>query len=265
MVASLLSRSYTLPSRPFEVTSEDGVRLLGTRVAGPPIPLVFCHGFLGWHRKGRLVRFAEMLARWFTVYAFDTRGHGASGGLCTYGDQEYLDVEAVVRLARAEMDGTVVTLGASMGGIAVIRHAAFRDGVDAVVSVSTPARWRGHESRAVRRVRLITATRAGRRLGRGLGVRLSSTWNWPDDPEDVVGRIAPVPLILVHGRDDHFFDEEEAWRLYRRAQPPKRLMLATRFGHAEDGFTDGFAERIARRLYETLGLPWPADERGGSA
>ncbi len=147
----------------------------------------------------------------------------------------------------------------------MLRQAAFRSGADAVVAVSTPARWDGHGSRAVRRVRLITATRPGRRVARALGVRLTSTWDWPDDPEDVVGKIAPTPLIIVHGRDDHFFEEEEAWRLYHRAQEPKWLMLADRFGHAEDGFTDEFARRIARRLYSVMGLSWPARPRESHA
>ena len=57
--------------------------------------------------------------------------------------------------------------------------------------------------------------------------------------------IGGVPLLLVHGRDDHFFDEEQAWLLYRRAGEPKRLMLASRFGHAEDGYTSAFARHIS--------------------
>ena len=255
VIHRLLSRAYRLPTRPFWVETDDGIRLIGARVgvAGPM--LVFCHGFLGWHRKAAIVDFVEHLARWFTVYVFDTRGHGMSGGRSTFGDREYLDVDAVVRRAREDSGESLATLGASMGGIAVLRHAAFRDEVDAVMAVSTPARWDGHRTAAVRRMRLITATRGGRGLMRGLGVRVATTWGWPDDPEEVVGKIAPTPVIIVHGRDDHFFDVEDAWRLYRRAGEPKRLMLARRFGHAEEGFSRAFAERAARRLYEAMGPP----------
>jgi fermentation-respiration switch protein FrsA (DUF1100 family) len=96
------------------------------------------------------------------------------------------------------------------------------------------------------------ATRAGRRLAWALGVRLAPLGSWPESPEEAVGRIAPTPLILVHGRDDHFFDEEEAWRLYRRAREPKRLMLAARFGHAEDGLTPALAGVLAERILELL-------------
>src|SRR5437588_11948797 len=130
---ALLSRSYRLRAERFEVTTEDGVRLAGDRLGNADVALVFCHGFLGWHRKPRLVRFQEELARRFTVYAFDFRGHGRSGGRSSFGVDEVRDIEAVVRLARKQGKERVVTFGGSMGGIAVIRHAALLGGIDGVV------------------------------------------------------------------------------------------------------------------------------------
>ena len=251
---TLRSRTYRDAS-PFAIETEDGVRLRGSRVGREGPSLVFCHGFLGWHHKDRIVRFVEALASRFVVYAFDLRGHGASGGLCTYGDREALDVDAVVRMAREERgDQPLATLGVSMGGVAVLRQAAINRGVDAVIAISTPARWDGHRSRAVRQIQWLASTPRGRRLAPKLGVRLAEHSAWTDSPEDLIERIAPTPVVIVHGRDDHFFDEEEAWRLYRRAGDPKRLMLAARFGHAEDGLTPGFAQRLAPRIIETLAL-----------
>jgi fermentation-respiration switch protein FrsA (DUF1100 family) len=121
-----------------------------------------------------------------------------------------------------------------------------------VVAVSTPARWDGHHSDAVRRLTWLTATPSGRWLLQAFGVRTSGAWEWVKAPAELVDRIAPIPLVIVHGRDDHFFDEEEAWFLYRRAGGPKRLLLADRFGHAEDGYTAGFARQIARIVLETV-------------
>jgi pimeloyl-ACP methyl ester carboxylesterase len=256
-VLAPMGRRYRVPVSPFELQTKDGVRIVGARIGRRPAALVFCHGFMGWHRKGRIVRVAEALSRWFTVYAFDFRGHGRSGGLSTFGDQEILDVEAVVRMARADGMDPVVTVGGSMGGVAVVRHAALLGGVDAVAAVSTPAGWDGHGSEAVRRMSSLTGTARGRRFARALGVRLSDRWDDPASPEEVAADIAPVPLLVFHGRDDHYFDEEQAWRLYRAAREPKRLFLSGRFGHGEDGYTAGFAEVLAGRLYEALGAPWP--------
>jgi uncharacterized protein len=249
--ALLRSRPYRI-SRSFAVTTEDGERLVGARLGRGGPALVFCHGFLGWHRKVGIVRFVERLAERFVVYALDLRGHGASTGVCTFGDRELLDVDAAVALARRETGGPVVTVGLSMGGIAVLRQAAFRDGVDAVVSVSSPARWDGHTSRAVAQMRWLSTSDRGRFFARALGARISTRWGKPEEPEDVIARIAPTPVIVVHGRDDHIFDEEEAWRLYRRAGEPKRLVLATRFGHAEDGLSERFADLLAERVLAVL-------------
>jgi pimeloyl-ACP methyl ester carboxylesterase len=236
----------------FETVTEDGVRLRGDRLGTGDIALVFCHGFLGWRTKGRLVLFQESLARRFTVYAFDLRGHGESEGLSAFGALEHLDVDAVVRRSRQDGLLTVVTLGGSMGGIAVIRHAALLGGVDGVVAISTSASWDGHRSKAVRRLAWLTASRSGRSLLRSAGVRVVPAFSRVEAPAELVGKISPIPLLIVHGRDDHFFDEEEAWLLYQRAGSPKRLLMTGRFGHAEDGYTPAFAERVGQAVTEMI-------------
>jgi fermentation-respiration switch protein FrsA (DUF1100 family) len=98
----------------------------------------------------------------------------------------------------------------------------------------------------------ITSTDRGRRIARTLGVRVAESWGDPESPEEVAGRISPIPLLVMHGRDDHFFDEEQAWRLYRAAGEPKRLLLAAPFGHAEDGYSPASAELLARRVHDVL-------------
>ena len=82
-----------------------------------------------------------------------------------------------------------------------------------------------------------------------------------EEPAELVGRIAPTPLVIVHGRDDHFFDEEQAWLLYGRAGQPKRLLLARRFGHAEDGYSVGFGGRVASKSSLREPTPRPSTSR----
>src|SRR5262249_42065129 len=168
------------------VRTDDGVRLRGHRLGSAPAALVFAHGFLGWHRKPRLVEFQESLARRFTVYGFDLRGHGASERVSSFGMYEFLDVDAGVRRGRADGFARVATLGGSMGGIAVIRQAALRGGVDAVVSASAPARWRGHRSAAVRRLTALTSSASGRAALRAAGARVVNPWPEAEDPVDLV-------------------------------------------------------------------------------
>jgi pimeloyl-ACP methyl ester carboxylesterase len=258
----ILSHRFGVASRRFAVVTSDGVRIAGGRLgdaAGDRPALVLAHGMWGWHRKPRVARLAEALAARFDVYAFDLRGHGRSGGACTYGDREVEDVEAVVRLARGDGRRAVATVGASLGAIAVIRHAALFGGVDGVAAISPLVRWDDHrsDSLAWRRMRALWASERGRGVSRAvLGARLAPDRDAPRPPEALVGSIAPVPLTIVHDRDDRLFPEEEACRLYRAAGRPKRLLLGARFGHAEDGFGPRFAGSLGDRLLDDLGVGW---------
>src|SRR4026209_658403 len=144
-LARAMSRRFEVAdASPFEVVTNDGVRLIGTRLGDADPAILLCHGFSGWHTKARSAMFAEAFARWCTVYAFDFRGHGQSAGETTFGALEVHDIAAVLERARSGCHGPVATFGWSMGGVPAIRHAALVGGIDAVVSISAPARWDGH-------------------------------------------------------------------------------------------------------------------------
>ena len=112
----------------------------------PRATVVLVHGLAATKDHPELVTVADALAdRGLDVIAYDARGHGASGGLCTLGDLERHDVAAAVELARSH-GRPVVVVGASMGGIAVLRYAATDPDLAGVVTVSSPADWRLHAS-----------------------------------------------------------------------------------------------------------------------
>lgn len=89
---------------------------------GPAI--VVAHGFTGALERPAVRRAAEVLGRNAAVVTFSFRGHGRSGGRSTVGDREVLDLAAAVRWARELGHRRVATVGFSMGGSVVLRHAA---------------------------------------------------------------------------------------------------------------------------------------------
>ncbi|MDP8977740.1 MAG: alpha/beta fold hydrolase [Actinomycetota bacterium] len=246
---------FTAPHRDLMLRAGDGVRLAASLLPGPAGPpatvpaVVVAPGFGAHRRKPAYVRLAEGLTAQAAVLAVDPRGHGDSEGVCTLGDREALDVVAAARWLLERGHRWVVAVGASMGGVAVLRAAAGDAGVDidAVCAISVPAVWGVSDTRAARALARIVARGWYRGLaGAALRVRITRTWADVDEPLDLVGRVAPRPLLLVHGADDHFFAPEHARRLYDGAGGPCTLWLEPAgFGHAEDGLNGAFVDRLA--------------------
>lgn len=245
---------FTTAHRDVTLRAGDGVRLAASHLAGPAGPpatvpaVALAPGFGAHRRKPAYVCLAEGLAAHAAVLAVDPRGHGDSGGVCTLGDREALDVVAAARWLRERGHRWVAAVGASMGGVAVLRAAAGGAGadIDAVCAISTPAVWGVRDSRAARALARIVARGWYRGLaGAALRVRITRTWADVERPLDLAGRVAPRPLLLVHGADDHFFGAQQARLLYDAAGGPRTLWVEPAgFGHAEDGFTPAFAGRL---------------------
>ena len=235
---------------PLAVCTDDGVRLTGVRFGIPSaIAFVVGHGFCGSWRS--VVPIAQKLAVRGSVYALDFRGHGDSGGRSTLGNFEAFDVRAVVALAREECGpaARVVTIGASMGAIAVLREAAYFASSDAVVSISAPATWTGQKRRARLLGMLVTSS-----LGRAVASRFFSTqvepeWMWPPAPVELVPLISK-PLLFVHGATDRFVRPTEARLLNAAAGKLGSLRVIARYGHAEAGFD----ERVVALIDREIGL-----------
>lgn len=242
--------TFHMPHSHFRCTTIDGVPIAGTMLGGTTgdTALVLAHGFMGYRTKPKSSRLADALASRYPVFTFDLRGHGESGGACTGGAVEHLDIEAVAGYARLKGFSRIVTIGWSLGGIAVVRHGVEIGNVQGVVAISTPAQWGGH-SKAVRRVSWMFVTKVGRTLVRELmGTRIDLRSEMPDPPAAIIKGIAPAAVLIVHGTDDHFFGPDAGRELFDAAAEPKRLLQFDRFGHAEDGFSSAFAARLCTEI-----------------
>ncbi len=215
----------------------DGVLLSGRwweATKGRGTAAVLVPGFTGSKDDRALVAVAEALREaGHDVLSYDARGHRGSGGLCTLGDLERHDVAAAVELARERAD-RVVLVGASMGAIAVLRHAATDTDLAGVVAVSSPARWRIPRTARSLLAALVTQTSPGRRLAaRRMGVRLAPRWTNAEPPRALATRIT-VPLAVVHGERDRFIPRVEARVLADAASGRCRLEVVPGMGHGFD-------------------------------
>lgn len=198
--------------------------------------VVLVHGFAATADHPPVVAVAEALhQQGLFVVSYDARGHGRSGGHCTLGDAEQLDVAAAVEVARAHAEHVVV-VGASMGAIAAVRYAAgpHAEELAGVIAVSCPARWRLPRNPRALLAAGLTRTRLGRMLARRhLRVRLSATWASPTPPVDLVTAVR-APIAFVHGERDRFIPLHDAYDLFAVAPEPRHLEVVPAMGHAYD-------------------------------
>lgn len=231
------------------------------------LAVVIAHGFTGALERPAVRRAAAHLSRYGGVITFSFRGHGRSGGRSTVGDLEVLDLDAVARWARRLGYDSVATVGFSMGGSVVLRHAGMGaaagrrpstawEGVDAVVSVSSPARWYYRGTAPMRRLHWIVTRPAGRLVSRyGLKTRIHPVeWNpVPMSPVEAVPYIAPTPLLIVHGDRDGYFPLDHPLSLAAAAgEGGAELWIERGFGHAENAADPALLDRIGHWLTDRV-------------
>ncbi|MET8559067.1 alpha/beta fold hydrolase [Streptomyces flaveolus] len=218
-----------------------------SRTASGDLVFVIAHGFTGDVDRPHVRRVAAVLRGYGAVVTFSFRGHGRSGGRSTVGDKEVLDLAAAVDWARDLGHARVVTVGFSMGGSVVLRHAALHGGTDAVVCVSAPARWYYRGTAPMRRLHWLVTRPEGRLVGRyGLRTRIHHR-DWdpvPLSPVQAVPKIAPTPLLIVHGDRDGYFPLDHPRMLAEAAGEHGDLWVEPGMGHAEHAADDALMARI---------------------
>lgn len=175
------------------------------------------------------VRYVDWLpAEGYNVLEFDYRGYGLSAGSPSR-EGVYQDSLAAVRYAESRPDvdrQRLLLLGQSLGAAQAI----------AVAGSGQFPELRG----VIAESGFSSYTRIARE--KVLNIPLLGYLIWPftpllvsdgHAPEDVVGHIAPIPLLLIHGRLDPIVPYSHAERLYAAAGSPKLLWTIDNGGHTE--------------------------------
>lgn len=228
-----------LPYDSITLQTSDGVRLAGWRLvpATPRGVIIVQHGY-GTCRADPLALIALLFRAGYAVMCVDFRGHGESGGTCSFGRAERLDVQAM--LAAIGKDPQLQALpigylGISMGGAIGLLTAAEDPRIRVVVSDSSYAWIGAMVARYQQLMYHLPVVPFGWLSALCLGATLRTPLSRLD-PVRAIGRIAPRPVLLIHGDQDLTIPMPHARALYAAAQEPKELWVVPGAGHVTSVF-----------------------------
>jgi len=79
-------------------------------------------------------------------------------------------------------------------------------------------------------------------------------------PVEVVARIAPRPVLIVHCALDSLIDVQDAYRLFQAAREPRDIWIVPNLGHAQarDHLRDEYVQRITEFYVRAFAHSAPA-------
>lgn len=177
--------------------------------------------------------------------------------LCRRGDPDPADTARWAHTGRTEARSPAHARSAADRLAGALPHAR----PDAVAAVSAPARWFYRGTAPMRRVHRAIEGPVGRLVSQvGLRTRVHhQAWDpVPLTPVAAVGRIAPVPLLVVHGDRDPYFPLDHPRSLAAAGDPRHmELWIEPGFGHAENAAPPALLDRIADWAVRSARPPAP--------
>jgi len=202
--------------------------------------VIVCHG-LGANKSNQLTLAAHFLPAGFNVLIFDFRAHGESGGQVTsYGDLERNEVLAAVhwlRTTRPKESQRIFGVGASMGAAALL--AAAGEDSDDARAINAIAVYGTYDSLYDLAANIITSRLYPpmdwlmMRVALPLASLHAGTHLSKFAPVRSLDRIAPRPIMFIHGTDDTIIPFPRGEALYNAASQPKYRLWIQKGDHNE--------------------------------
>jgi len=237
-----------------KLRTSDGVQLYGWWMP-PKKPyikkaIIFAHGRSVDRRQG--MRFAKALHKaGFGMVTFDFRNSGRSQkAFNSMGYHEQKDITKVVDFLYKKGIRKIGIFGFSMGAATGILAMAKDKRIDAGVFEASYAdlgdalAHLGKARYGISRYPFLPAILGWFAIRGGLSV---------DElhPERYIARIAPRPILLMHGTWDFIIPPSHGERLYKAAREPKELWMVPKAKHAEIWQRMGvLAERKVTRFFQ---------------
>jgi len=239
-------------------TAADGVTLVGWWIPAPGSSrtIICLHGYAGSCDPD--LEYAVALHKaGFTLLYFDFRAHGRSEGqLTSIGALEVQDCQAAIRYAVERGSRSIGLLGFSMGGrVALLTAAEHPDGVKALISDGGPARLTTAIAADLREKHLPGFLSAPLAFIIVLGMSILTLRNlFVSDPYYRTSKLAPLPVLFIHGGKDPHTRMDELERMIHQAGEHAESWVVPQAGHrnVQDFVGKEYIERVIAFFDRTL-------------
>lgn len=215
--------------------SPDGITLRGWYFPSgtPDSPAILYAPATSKDQRSGLSLVKPFHAAGYSALLFSYRGHGRSDGNpigFSYGAHESLDVDAAVSyLHNVRGASSVGAIGHSAGAVAIILSAARNPQLNVVVAASPFASveeiWNTNKPDLIPTPMFDLMLRTS---------EICKDYERSQvRPVDVIDRISPRPILIIHGTNDKRITQEQAQMLFNEAAEPKEFWLLEGLSHAE--------------------------------
>jgi uncharacterized protein len=223
--------------------------------------ILLCPGYSA-DKSTQLNLVRQLVPECFNVLAIDFRARGDSDGqLSTFGDLERRDVLAAVHwlLTEHPQQATkIYGIGESTGAAALIAAAADpgADGqaIAAIVAYSPFARL---DDLATEMTGQVFAQPAAMLVRLGLPMASAQTGTNLNrfSPADLVSRLWPRPILIIHSQGDELIPWDQGEALYRAASYPKDYYWLDNKTHKQTMLDESVARYVLRFLQSAQPIP----------
>lgn len=240
--------------KPEEVffSSANGAKLFGWHFksqakAKSKATVVLFHGN-GENLSSHYLHLTWILKYPFDLFVFDYQGYGRSEGSPSP-EKTVQDGIAALEWVQKNHPGPIVVVGQSLGGAVAMRSV-----------IETKDRL------PIRFLAVDSTFPSYRSMGRQV---LSRSWiTWPFQwlgwlvmsdawaPEGRIGEISPIPMLVIHGKQDQVVEFKMGERVFAEAKDPKEFWEIRSGGHT-DVFTiqpDSYKEKFVERINQALSV-----------
>lgn len=201
--------------------------------------VIICHGFSMSKDTKIFFNLSEELFKEYDIITMDMRGHGKSGGNFSFTTKEHEDIKTVINYINKSYK-YIFLMGFSLGAASSIIEVSQNKNVNGLIEVSPPASFNKIEYRFLNKNSISSGFK---KFGSHLfKLKIGNIFRKKISPIDIIDKISPVPLLIIHGDKDNIIFKQHAEALYKKAKDPKQLYIFKNGLHAEDLFNSNQKE-----------------------